>query len=409
MAGCHGDPMARIPQAELQRLKEDISVERLVQASGIALKKAGKDLLGRCPFHADDTASLVVTPAKNLWHCFRCGIGGGPIDWVMKTRAVSFRHAAELLREGVASSSAAAGAVRRTTVRSLAAPVAFDAADAQLLGQVADYYHATLKTSPEALAYLESRGIAGAAAAEAIDAFKLGYANRTLGLRLPQKSRKAGAQIRERLERLGVYRESGHEHLNGSLVIPRFDAAGQVVNLYGRKLIDNLRAGTPKHLYLPGPRRGLFNPAALACGACPELIVCEALIDALTFWCAGYRNVTSCYGVNGLTEELPTAVTNCGVQRCLIAFDRDEAGDRGAEALARRLAAEGLDCFRLLFPKGEDANSYALAVQPATKSLGIVIRSAEWMGAGEKPAVTTGAMNASEPIVAGAVPGGTLA
>ena len=66
----------------------------------------------------------------------------------------------------------------------------------------------------------------------------------------------------------------------------------------------------------------------------PEVILCEALLDALTFWNAGYRNVTSCYGVNGLTEELVAALKACGAQRVLIAFDRDEAGDRGAEAVA---------------------------------------------------------------------------
>ena len=80
--------MARIPDTEIERLKNEVSVERLVEASGIGLKRGGKDLLGCCPFHEDDTASLVVTPAKNLWHCFGCGIGGGPIDWVMKRRGV---------------------------------------------------------------------------------------------------------------------------------------------------------------------------------------------------------------------------------------------------------------------------------------------------------------------------------
>ena len=94
--------MARIPEAEIERLKEAVPVERLVEASGIDLKKGGKDLLGRCPFHEDDTASLVVTPGKNLWHCFGCGVGGGPIDWVMKRQGVSLRHAVELLRTDVA-------------------------------------------------------------------------------------------------------------------------------------------------------------------------------------------------------------------------------------------------------------------------------------------------------------------
>ena len=92
--------MARIPTNEVEQLKNEVSVERLVEAAGIALKKSGKDKLGCCPFHEDGEPSLVVTPAKNLWHCFSCQIGGGPIDWVMKLKGVSFRHAVELLRDG---------------------------------------------------------------------------------------------------------------------------------------------------------------------------------------------------------------------------------------------------------------------------------------------------------------------
>lgn len=65
--------MARIPTDELERLKAGVSVERLVEASGVALRAVGK---GRCPFHEDREASLVVTPGKNLWHCFSCQIGG---------------------------------------------------------------------------------------------------------------------------------------------------------------------------------------------------------------------------------------------------------------------------------------------------------------------------------------------
>jgi DNA primase len=102
-------------------------------------------------------------------------------------------------------------------------------------------------------------------------------------------------------------RDSGHEHLNGSIVVPLFDEGTprQVVGAYGRKLLDNLRPGTPKHLYLPGPHRGVLNRDGIESQA--EVILCEALIDALTFWHAGYRNVTSCYGVNGLTDELVAA------------------------------------------------------------------------------------------------------
>jgi hypothetical protein len=166
-----------------------------------------------------------------------------------------------------------------------------------------------------------------------------------------------------------------------------FDSAGQVVNLYGRKVRNDLRAGTPAHLYLPGsPRRGVFNRAAFVPGACEELIVCEALIDALTFWCAGLRNVTSAYGVEGVTDELIEAIQAAGLARVLIAFDRDDAGERGAAKLAERLQGIGIDCFRVvLFPKGMDANEYAAKVQPAAKSLSLLVRKAEWMGKGAAP------------------------
>jgi len=368
--------MARIPEAEIERLKNEVAVQRLVEASGVGLKKSGKDMLGRCPFHDDAEASLVVTPAKNLWHCFGCQIGGGPIDWVIKTRGVSFRHAVELLKAdpSLAAGQAGAGSVtKRTTVRSLPAPVAFDADDQALVNQTLDYYHQRLMATTEAAAYLKARGLAHP---ELVATFKLGVADRTLGLRLPEKTRKAGADIRARLQKVGLIRESGHEHFNGSLVIPVFDAGGNVVEVYGRKLRDDLRPGTPKHLYR----------AALT--ASREIILTESLIDALTFWCAGYRNVTAAYGVEGFTDELLGTFKAHGTTRVLIAYDRDDAGERAADKLAPRLMAEGIECWRIQFPKGMDANEYSLKMQPADKALGLLIRKAVWMGNGHAPART---------------------
>jgi DNA primase len=371
--------MARIPTEELERLKADISVERLVETSGVELKPAGKDLLGRCPFHEDREAALVVTPSKNLWHCFACQIGGGPIDWMMKSRGVSFRHAVELLRAGECSATAGAP-VKRASVRALAPPIAFDAGDQALLDQTIAYYHERLKQTPEALGYLERRGIADA---ELIERHRLGFADRTLGLRLPEKTRKAGHEIRSRLQKLGLLRESGHEHFNGSIVIPVISPSGEITEVYGRKIHDNLREGTPYHLYLPGAHRGVWNEAALA--ASSEVILCEALIDALTFWRAGYRNVTASYGIEGFTADHLAAFQRHGMKRVLIAYDRDEAGERAAEKLAERLIGEGLECYRIQFPKGMDANEYALKLTPAEKSLGLVIRKAVWLSKGPPP------------------------
>ena len=170
--------MARIGEAELERVKAQVSVADLVAASGVVLTRQGADLAGLCPFHEDREPSLKVTPGKNLWHCFGCGAGGGPIDWVMKKQGVSFRHAVELLREQNPSLAAGAADSPPAAVRTLAPPVSLDEDDAAVLGRVVDFYHACLKRTPAALAYLAKRGIADPAG---IETFKLGFADRTLG------------------------------------------------------------------------------------------------------------------------------------------------------------------------------------------------------------------------------------
>src|SRR5271166_3797416 len=371
------EPVARIPDEVVRRLKEEVDLAELVTRSGVALKEAGRDLVGRCPFHDDDTPSLVVTPEKGLWHCMgACQAGGSVIDWVMRAEGVSFRHAVELLRAG--ETPVVTGA-RRATTRRLSSPVEADADDQAALAQVVRYYHATLTESPEALAYLARRRIDDPAA---VERFSLGFANRTLGLRLPNKQTKTGALLRGRLERLGLYRASGHEHLAGSLVVPVIDATGTVTELYGRKIGSGLRPGTPRHLYLPGPHKGVWNEEGLAGG---EVIVTESLIDALTLFCAGFTNTTAAYGTSGFTPDHHEALARHGISRVLIAYDHDPAGDTAAAALARELAETAVECFRVLCPQGQDINDVATTARSPRDALGQLVRSATWMGKGVGP------------------------
>jgi DNA primase len=354
-----------------------VSLERLAEARGVVLARHGADLLGLCPFHADREPSLVISSAKNLWHCLgACGAGGSVIDWVMRAEGVSFRHAVELLRADLVPVGSGPPPKRAST-RHLPSPVVASAADAELLGQVVAFYHEALKASRDATVYLERRRIAHP---EALERFRLGLSDRSLGYRLPERNRKEGAELRCRLQALGILRPSGHEHFAGSLVIPVADLDATVTELYGRKLRDDLRPGTPAHLYLPGPHAGVWNPEALV--ASREIVLCESLIDALTLWCAGFRHVTATYGTEGFTADHLDAFRIHGTGRVLIAYDRDAAGDRAAESLAKVLMGEGIECFRILFPRGEDANSFACGAGSATEALGRVIRAAEWMGAG---------------------------
>jgi DNA primase catalytic core len=377
--------MARIPEEEIKRLKQEVSIERLVEARGIKLKRHGADLIGLCPFHEDRSPSLVVSPQKNLWNCLgACGKGGSVIDWVMRAEGVSFRHAVELLKQQhlpLAARPAGPPPKKSTTVK--LPPLAERSIDDQrLLESVVEHYHEALKQTPEAQQYLARRGLQSA---EMVEQFRLGFANRTLGYGLPQKDRSTGAELRGRLQRLGIFRESGHEHFNGSVVIPIFNREGEVVQMYGRKITPGLRPGTPLHLYLPGPHRGVWNEMALV--ASKEIILCESLIDALTFWCAGFRHVTASYGVNGFTDDHRAAFQRYGTKRVYIAYDRDDAGERAAQSLAEELMAMGIECFRVQFPKGMDANEYALKVTPAAKSLGVLLNNAIWLGKGKQPTV----------------------
>ena len=367
--------MARVADVVLEKLKRDVSVRRLAEAKGVAFKKSGDDnFLGHCPFHEDKTPSFVVSEKKNLWHCLgACKAGGSVIDFVMRAEGVTFRHAVELLREGVDLSGPVGP--RHASVPKLPSPVEDGVDDATALGQVVGYYHRTLKDSPEALEYLASRGLADDAA---ISHFQLGFSNRTLGLRLPHTNREAGARLRGQLQQLGVFRDTGHEAMRGRVVVPLLDEAGVPRGLYGRA-IGPLKSA-PNHLYLPGPHQVAFNSAALAGQS--TAILCEAVFDALAFWVAGHRNVTAAYGTEGFTAHHVEALKRHGVKDVLIAFDRDDAGDVGAAAVAKQLEAEGFDCYRVLFPRGMDANEYTLKVQPASKSLAVALRQAAFMGTG---------------------------
>jgi DNA primase len=374
--------MPLIPDDEIERIKRETDLAAVVRARGVALKPQGGDLVGLCPFHDDKNPSLHVTPAKRLWRCVSCHATGNVIQFVQKFDGVSFRHAFELLKGGGAAAFTGAPTcqpVKKSTVPRLASPLAPDAAgsasspqaDQAALRQVLDYYHARLKENPAALAYLKKRGLA----AEAIETFRLGFVDRTLGLRLPNNQRKEGAAIRERLTRLGIFRDTGHEHFRGRIVFPVIAESGEIGTVYGRAIDDGGKHD--RHLFLPGPQRGIFNPAALRS---PEVILTEGIIDALTFHGAGFRNVTTGYSAKALPEELLDALVAAKVRRVLIAYDRDKAGDDGAAEVAAQLAAYGVECLRVLFPPGHDANSYALAVTPPEKSLGVLLRAALPLG-----------------------------
>ena len=379
--------MARIPDEDITRIKRETDLAALVRSRGIALRKHGsKDLIGRCPFHEDNhSPNFIVTPSKGLYHCMACGAAGNAIQFVENFDGVSFRHAFELLNGGKAAfENAPTKRTKQATVPKLPCPLDAGADDGTLLDQVADYYHERLRQSKPALDYLASRGLDDR---ELVERFRVGFADRTLGLRLPSRDRKDGAALRARLQELGVFRrESGHEHFNGSVVFPIVNGNDHVAEMYGRKITRSLRKGTPNHLYLPGPHRGIFNATALTK---PEIILCESILDALTFIRHGMENATCIYGTQGFTDELFEAIKAANPDAVRLAYDADDSGEKAARRDAERLQKIGVSVHRVRLPLGEDANSYALS--RGGEALKKAVRRAQWLGAGPPPAPASAA------------------
>jgi DNA primase catalytic core len=352
--------MPRIKDETLRRVKTEIDLVGLIKAEGVELTKKGKDLVGLCPFHDDIEPSLVVTPKKNLWHCLgACGIGGGVIDWTMKTRGVTFTEAVTILAEKLTNKSPSA-VVANLTSQSDSHPnpspqleIPAIPKDQKLLKRVISYYQDRLKETPEALSYLEKRGLVHP---ELIETFQVGYCDRSLASILPKAGSEEGKKIRQRLKESGLYKPAGgHELFNGCLTFPITDPEGTITEIYGRRIKEDRRLTS--HLYLPGPHKGVLNPEAFR-GR--ELILCESVIDALSFWVHGFENVTALYGTEGFSTDHKELIRSQGIKRIILALDNDEAGNRAALRIGKELFEIGPEPFKIHLPQGLDINEVLL-------------------------------------------------
>ncbi|MEQ1828933.1 MAG: CHC2 zinc finger domain-containing protein [Pirellula sp.] len=243
-----GDPIrARFSEEELDDIRRNTDIVALIESYGTKLKPrpTANEYIGCCPLHDDKDASLHVNRAKGVWHC-KGGCGGGDcIAWVMKAEKVSFTHAVELLKARAVGLIAGNG-TKAAFSRRLDNPIQTSAEDQQQLYQVAQYYHDRLKENPDAIEYLKSRGLYNE---EAITKFKIGFCDRTLGLRIPSSQYKAGKEQRAKLESLGVIKPSGHEALRGCVTFPVFTGENRVGEIYGRRITRC--APNERHWYLP--------------------------------------------------------------------------------------------------------------------------------------------------------------
>lgn len=247
-----------------------------------------------------------------------------------------------------------------------------EADDQNLLHQVVGFYEQTLRSAPEAMAYLEHRGLADQAL---IERFHVGYANRSLGLHLPSKKLKQGMAVRKRLERLGLYRPSGHEHLNGSIVVPVFDLKGRVVQMLGRKIQRNLRRGTPLHLFLhEQPVDGFFNEGDLRS---ESILLCRSILDCLTLVSLGYEAVA----VLGMefTAGHKNELVEHDVDKVTLVVRNDPEGVKFTNTVLEQLQDTSIELLKMALPLGHDVNDFYVASAEPHEAVAQLVRTAEWL------------------------------
>lgn len=323
-------PVGRIDTAAVKLAHP---IEDVVARYGIELRRRGRVLVGRCPFHADGgRPNLHLFMATQSWFCFRCGVGGDVVKFVMLAEEVGFLSAVEHL------DGPTLGPLRvwpkqiwRSTPRATSGGRTPE--ELAVLQAAVALYHNNLLAEPRVLEYLSGRGLD----AGTIERSRLGYAS---GDQLCAYLRWHRLPIGPAL-RIGLLTRGGAEFLAGRIVVPDL-SGGRPEWLIGRWLEDSLPDDAPVHLGLPGakPLLGLDNVRSS-----PTVIVVEGSFDYLTLKMWGYP-VVATLGTH-LRSDLVESLR--GFQRQYLVLDNDDAG---LEATLRLLQELGSTAIPVALPDG---------------------------------------------------------
>jgi DNA primase len=330
--------MRMIEKEKIASIKTTVDMVALAEARGIRMKKNGKGWFGLCPFHNDKNPSLSINPSTNLWQCFGCGKGGDVIRFVELFDQVDFTEAV-----GRLSVDGSRFPVRKKPFDPQKT-IVLTVKEFKLLARVHSYYQHTLTEHPAGMDYLKNqRGIHDN---QSLMDFSVGYANGTLLNILPEDE-----EIQKSLQKIGILNNKGKEIFYNCVVFPLYDVNGSIVSLYGRNIDDNCDI---KHLYLPGKRSGLVNRQAAK--RSQTLILTESIIDALTLYDQGFKNVMPLYGVNGLIGD-HLFFFNRKIKEAYLVFDADDAGRKAAQAVSLQLKEKEILSYIVELPV-KDVNVY---------------------------------------------------
>ena len=352
--------MGLISEESIQRVAEANDIVEVI-GSYFPLKRAGTSYRALCPFHREKSPSFHVNPARQNFHCFGCGAGGGVLRFVMDYEHVDFPTAVKRLaqRAGIPIIEEAGGPdedrKRGLRQRLLA-----------LHGEAAEWFHRKLLKAPEAetaRAYLKSRGIGS----EVAKSWQLGYAPDSWDAALeflrerkftPEEISQSGlASAKDESEGGG----HAYSRFRDRVMFPIRNDYGEVVAFSGRVLDATAKSAK----YVNSPETLLFTKGRVLYGLDKTkrdlidkktAIVCEGQLDLISAYEAGVRHVIAPQGTAFTSDQ--ARLLSRFVEKVLLCFDSDRAGQQAVSRSLPALLANGLDVRIVELPDGDDPDSF---------------------------------------------------
>ena len=330
-----------ISKTSIENLKNQIDIVDIV-SSYIELKKSGTSFKACCPFHGEETPSFIVSPAKQIYHCFGCSNGGDAIKFVMEYEKLSYPEAIEKI-----------AALTNFNLE-------YDNNDSQVLNTsildaVNKYYQNNLLSTLNAIQYLSSRGITK----ESIDKFQIGYASSSNDTISYLKNNFFDLSM---AIELGII-DSGSNDLYARFIeritFPIFLQSGKLVGFGGRTISGH------NAKYVNSPATKLFNKSALLFGynlaresiyQSKEIIITEGYLDVIMLHQAGFTNSVATLGTALTSQHVPLLKKSDA--KVILGYDGDKAGMEAAYKASILLAQNDFVGGVVIFQNGQDPADY---------------------------------------------------
>ena len=329
---------------DLEQIKQKINIIDLI-GEYIPLKKTGINYRSNCPFHQEKTPSFMVSPERQIWHCFGCSKGGDIFKFVMEKEGLEFKDALDILAQK-------AGIVLKRTPDKQK-----DKKDRlfELNQKALQFYQYLLKehkVGKPALDYLKNRGLED----KTLDDFQIGYAPQAWET-LTNFLKKRGFIQQELIDSgLCVASQRGcYDRFRGRIVFPLYDVRGRILGFSGR-ILD---VGEPK--YINSPQTDIFDKSkflfgiSLSKGSLKEkdaAIISEGEMDMIMSYQAGVKNIVASKGT-ALTEDQIELIGRY-TKNILLCFDTDLAGDAAARRGIEMADRAGFNIKVIQFTEGKD-------------------------------------------------------